>query len=50
MKIVDQDGNKIWDHAIQGGENDWGWALIETFLNELVLFASSTINRKICYN
>jgi hypothetical protein len=38
---IDQDGNKIWDHAIQGGENDWGWALIETFLNELVLVGST---------
>ena len=38
---IDKDGNKLWDYAIQGGKNDWGWALIETFLDELVLVGST---------
>ena len=32
---------KIWDYAIQGGKNDWGWSIIETFLNELVIVGST---------
>tara|TARA_B100001142_G_C14281379_1_gene635045 strand:- start:375 stop:1568 length:1194 start_codon:yes stop_codon:yes gene_type:complete len=38
---LDKDGNKLWDYAIEGGENDWGWAIIETTLNELVLVGST---------
>jgi hypothetical protein len=38
---IDKDGNKLWDYAIQGGKNDWGWAIIETYLNELVLVGST---------
>jgi hypothetical protein len=38
---IDKEGNKLWDYAIQGGKNDWGWALIETYLNELVLVGST---------
>ena len=38
---IDKDGNKLWDYAIQGGKNDWGWAIIETFLQELVIVGST---------
>ena len=38
---IDKDGNKLWDYAIQGGNNDWGWAIIETFLQELVIVGST---------
>jgi hypothetical protein len=38
---IDKDGNKLWDYAIQGGKNDWGWAIIETLLNELVIVGST---------
>ncbi len=40
MKI-DKDGKKIWDQAVQGGKNDWGWAIIETFFQELVIVGST---------
>ena len=38
---IDQDGNKRWDYAIQGGKNDWGWAIIETILDELIVVGST---------
>ena len=38
---VDKNGAKLWDYAIQGGKNDWGWSIIETFLNELVIVGST---------
>ena len=38
---IDRLGNKIWDTSIQGGKNDWGWKVIQTFLNELVIVGST---------
>ena len=38
---IDKDGTKLWDYAIQGGKNDWGWGIIETFLQELVIVGST---------
>jgi regulation of enolase protein 1 (concanavalin A-like superfamily) len=38
---IDKNGDKFSDYAVQGGKNDWGWALIETFSNELVLVGST---------
>ncbi|MBT3936683.1 MAG: hypothetical protein HOK52_00025 [Candidatus Marinimicrobia bacterium] len=40
MKI-DHAGKKLWDTAVQGGKNDWGWAVIETFFRELVIVGST---------
>ncbi len=40
MKI-DKDGKKLWDTAVQGGKNDWGWAVIETFFRKLVIVGST---------
>ena len=41
MLKIDKDGKKIWDQAVQGGKNDWGWAIIETFFQELVIVGST---------
>jgi hypothetical protein len=38
---IDKEGNKLWDYAVQGGKADWGWAIIETFLKELVIVGST---------
>ena len=38
---IDKKGEKLWDYAVQGGENDWGWVIIETFIEELVLVGST---------
>ena len=38
---IDRFGNKIWDTAIEGGKNDWGWGIIQTFLNEIVIVGST---------
>ena len=38
---INKDGKKLWDYAVQGGENDWGWAIIETFFEELVLVGTT---------
>jgi hypothetical protein len=38
---IDSDGNKLWDYAVQGGKNDWGWGIIQTYLNELVIVGST---------
>ena len=38
---IDKEGNKLWDYAVQGGKNDWGWSIIETYLQELVIVGST---------
>ena len=40
MKI-DKNGKKLWDLAIPGGMNDWGWDIIETISGDLVLTGST---------
>jgi hypothetical protein len=38
---IDKEGKKLWDYAVQGGKSDWGWAIIETYLQELVFVGST---------
>lgn len=40
MKI-DKNGKKLWDLAIPGGMNDWGWDIIQTISGDLVLTGST---------
>ena len=34
-------GNKIWDSAIQGGRQEWGWGVVETFFRKIVVVGST---------
>ena len=38
---IDQNGQKLWDRAFEGGESDWGWAIKETCINELIIVGST---------
>ncbi len=38
---IDKNGDKLWDFAVQGGDNDWGWDIIETYFGEIVLVGST---------
>jgi hypothetical protein len=38
---IDHSGDKLWDSAIGGGNQDWGWAVIETFFRKLVVLGST---------
>ena len=38
---IDQNGQQLWDRAFEGGESDWGWAIKETCINELIIVGST---------
>ena len=38
---IDQNGQQLWDKAFEGGESDWGWAVKETCINDLIIIGST---------
>ena len=38
---IDQNGQQLWDRAFEGSESDWGWAIKETCINELIIVGST---------
>ena len=38
---IDKNGNKVWDTSVGGGDQDWGWGIVETFFSELVIVGST---------
>ena len=38
---IDQQGQELWNVNFEGGDSDWGWAVKETGINDLILVGST---------
>jgi len=38
---IDQQGQELWNISFEGGDSDWGWAVKETRINDLILVGST---------
>ena len=38
---IDQQGQELWNISFEGGDQDWGWAIVETCINDLLIVGST---------
>ncbi|MDP7527660.1 MAG: hypothetical protein QF852_08570 [Candidatus Marinimicrobia bacterium] len=38
---IDQQGQELWNIAFEGGDSDWGWSIVETCINDLLIVGST---------
>jgi len=38
---IDQQGQELWNIGFEGGDSDWGWSIVETCINDLLIVGST---------
>jgi len=38
---IDQQGQELWNIGFEGGDDDWGWSIVETCINDLLIVGST---------
>ena len=38
---INQQGQELWNIGLEGGDDDWGWTIVETCINDLLIVGST---------